>query len=207
MNIYEKLTAVQNELITPKNKRNKFAKFNYRSAEDILEAVKPLLLEHKLTQIINDDVVKIDERFYIKSTISLFNNEQMEEMIITSALAREPEIKPKMDESQTTGSASSYARKYALAGLYALDDAKQDNNIEVDSQDNRNYKDNNTKKNSNATNQDKLSEKQLATLKGVADKDKQKLVILFKSAGIEMKALEELSKQEATTLIGKLYNK
>lgn len=129
MNIYEKLTQIQNELKAPKNQFNEFGNYNYRSCEDILEAVKPLLLKHKLTQIINDDVVKIDERFYIKSTISLFNNEQMEEMIITSALAREPEIKPKMDESQTTGSASSYARKYALAGLYALDDTKDSDGL------------------------------------------------------------------------------
>ena len=129
MNIYEKLTQIQNELKAPKNQFNAFGNYNYRSCEDILEAVKPLLLKHKLTQIIDDDVKEINGRFYIKATITLFNSEKVEEAIIVSALAREEEKKTKMDSSQLTGSASSYARKYALAGLYALDDTKDSDGL------------------------------------------------------------------------------
>lgn len=197
MNIYEKLTNLQNELIAPKNQYNNFGKYNYRSCEDILEALKPLLQKYKLTQIIDDDIKEINGRFYVRATISLFNSEQVEEVIITSALAREEENKKGMDSSQLTGSTSSYARKYALAGLYALDDTKDSDGL------------NNHGKGEDDQDKGtgKLSDKQLSTLKGIADKDKQKLVNLFKSAGIEMKPLEKLSKQEATTLIGKLYNK
>lgn len=129
MNIYEKLTQIQNELKAPKNQFNPFGNYNYRSCEDILEAVKPLLLKHKLTQIIDDDVKEINGRFYIKATITLFNSEKVEEAIIVSALAREEESKKKMDSSQLTGSTSSYARKYALAGLYALDDTKDSDGL------------------------------------------------------------------------------
>lgn len=129
MNIYEKLTQIQNELKAPKNQFNPFGNYNYRSCEDILEAVKPLLLKHKLTQIIDDDVKEINGRFYIKATITLFNSEKVEEAIIVSALAREEENKKGMDSSQLTGSTSSYARKYALAGLYALDDTKDSDGL------------------------------------------------------------------------------
>lgn len=129
MNIYEKLTQIQNELKAPKNQFNEFGNYNYRSCEDILEAVKPLLLKHKLTQIIDDDVKEINGRFYIKATITLFNSEKVEEAIIVSALAREEENKKGMDSSQLTGSTSSYARKYALAGLYALDDTKDSDGL------------------------------------------------------------------------------
>lgn len=129
MNIYEKLTQIQNELKAPKNQFNAFGNYNYRSCEDILEAVKPLLLKHKLTQIIDDDVKEINGRFYIKATITLFNSEKVEEAIIVSALAREEENKKGMDSSQLTGSTSSYARKYALAGLYALDDTKDSDGL------------------------------------------------------------------------------
>ena len=103
-----------------KSKYNKFAEFNYRSCEDILQAVKPLLSTHKLLIILNDGIEQVGERFYIKATATLTDGENK---IETSALAREPQTpKAKMDESQTTGSTSSYARKYALNGLFALDD-------------------------------------------------------------------------------------
>lgn len=200
MNIYEKLTELQNELKAPKNQFNSFGKYKYRSCEDILEAVKPLLQKHKLAQVIDDDIKEINGRFYIKATITLFNNEKPEEVIIVSALAREEDSKKGMDSSQLTGSTSSYARKYALAGLYALDDTQDSDSLNTHGKEEKNTKD-------NQSSNGKLSEKQLQTLKGIAEKDKQKLVVLFKSAGIEMKALEELTKQEATAIIGKLYNK
>lgn len=120
MNIYEKLLDIQQKLVVSKSKYNKFAEFNYRSCEDILQAVKPLLSTHKLLIILNDGIEQVGERFYIKATATLTDGENK---IETSALAREPQTpKAKMDESQTTGSTSSYARKYALNGLFALDD-------------------------------------------------------------------------------------
>ena len=124
MSIYEKLTQLQNELKAPKGQRNSFGNYNYRSAEDILEAVKPLLGKYNLTQIISDDIELIGDRYYLKATVTLVNNENAEEKISVTALARESQVKKGMDESQITGTASSYARKYALNGLYAIDDTK-----------------------------------------------------------------------------------
>ena len=195
MNIYEKLTNVQVKLITPKDKKNTFANFNYRSAEDILQAVKPLLKEERLSHFINDEIIKIEERFYVKATVTLINNEKSEEIIQVSAYAREPEIKPKMDESQTTGSASSYARKYALAGLYALDDAKQDNNIELDSQDNTG------KKEANKNNNTKLSEKQHNMLQNLYRQDKEIFENVSEALNIDVTKVGELSKSKASELI------
>lgn len=123
MNIYEKLSKVQTELKAPKNQFNGFGKYKYRNCEDILEAVKPLLAKNKLTMIIGDEIEHIGERFYIKSTIELFDVETGE-TITTSKFAREEETKKGMDASQLTGSTSSYATKYALNGLFLIDDTK-----------------------------------------------------------------------------------
>ncbi len=124
MSIYEKLTNLQVELKAPKGQRNSFGKYNYRSAEDILEAVKPLLKKYNLSQIISDDIEFIGDRYYVKSTVTLINSENSEEKISVTGFARESETKKGMDDSQITGTASSYARKYALNGLYAIDDTK-----------------------------------------------------------------------------------
>lgn len=124
MNIYEKLTNLQNELKAPKNQYNNFGKYKYRNCEDILEAVKPLLLKYKLTQYLYDEIIKVDERYYVRALITLVNSEEPSEKITVSGLAREEENKKGMDSSQLTGSTSSYARKYALSGLYAIDDSK-----------------------------------------------------------------------------------
>ena len=123
MNIYEKLSNVQIELKAPKNQFNVFGKYKYRNCEDILAAVKPLLSKNKLTMIISDEIEHIGERFYIKATVTLFDVETSE-TIITSKLAREEETKKGMDASQLTGSTSSYATKYALNGLFLIDDTK-----------------------------------------------------------------------------------
>lgn len=124
MNIYEKLTKLQTELKAPKDLYNSFGKYKYRNTESILEAVKPLLKELQLAQLINDEVIQLEDRFYIKTTVTLINIEKPEEVIKVNALAREPEVKKGMDASQITGTSSSYARKYALNGLYAIDDTK-----------------------------------------------------------------------------------
>jgi len=118
-----RLIEIQNELKAPKNQRNNFGGYNYRSCEDILEAVKPLLKKHGLALIVKDDLIAIDGRFYIKAIAQLFD-ETGKEVTFTTALAREEESKKGMDASQLTGSTSSYARKYALNGLFAIDDNK-----------------------------------------------------------------------------------
>jgi len=139
MNIYEKLLKAQVELKAPKGQYNSFGKYKYRSCEDILEALKPVLDKLKLTLFISDEIVEVggsyktskkDEtvesegRKYVKATITLVNIEKPDEIIKTSALAREEETKKGMDGSQITGASSSYARKYALNGMFMIDDTK-----------------------------------------------------------------------------------
>ena len=122
--IYQKLTNLQNELKAPKNQTNKFGGYNYRSNEDILEAVKPLLAKHNLALTQSDEVVEVGGRLYVKATIKLVNIDNPEEVIESFAYAREEEFKKGMDGSQITGASSSYSRKYAMNGLFAIDDAK-----------------------------------------------------------------------------------
>lgn len=118
-----RLINIQNELKVPKNQYNSFGNYNFRSCEDILEAVKPLLKAAKLSLIISDEIINVGARFYVKATVKLID-ENGKELISTSAVAREEENKKGMDASQITGSTSSYARKYALNGLFAIDDNK-----------------------------------------------------------------------------------
>ena len=126
MNIYEKLLSVQTKLKAPKGRRNSFGKYNYRSCEDILEAVKPLLEEVKASLIISDRIVNLEDRVYIEANASFIDAEKPESSarITITAYAREPLEKKGMDEPQITGTASSYARKYALNGLFLIDDVK-----------------------------------------------------------------------------------
>ena len=137
MNIYQKLVLLQNELKAPKSQRNTFGNYNYRSAEDILEAVKPLLKKYNLAQFISDSIINVADRNYVEATITLVNVENPLEQIIVSASAREEEVKRGCDASQITGSSSSYARKYCLNGLYAIDDTK-DSDATNDHKDDKN---------------------------------------------------------------------
>ena len=123
MGINEKLLEIQTELKAPKSQYNSFGNYKYRNCEDILEALKPLLAKVKAAVVITDEIVNIAQRFYVKATVRLINVEN-EEVIETSAYAREPENKKGLDESQITGSTSSYARKYALNAMFAIDDTK-----------------------------------------------------------------------------------
>lgn len=123
MAIYEKLLNIQSELKAPKNQTNNFGRYNYRSCEDILEAVKPILKKEKCVVIVNDEIEQVDNRFYVKATVSLVDVGSGE-IIASSAYAREEENKKGMDSSQVTGASSSYARKYALNGLFAIDDTR-----------------------------------------------------------------------------------
>ena len=116
------LLTIQTKLNVPKNQRNNFGGFNYRSCEDILMAVKPLLEETNTSLTISDSVEVLEGRFYIKATATLYDNETWEEIASTTAFAREQEDKKGMDQAQVTGASSSYARKYALNWLLCIDD-------------------------------------------------------------------------------------
>lgn len=123
------LTAIQNELNCPKSHYNKFGDYNYRNLEDIVEALKPLLEKHKCQLTISDELVQVGDRYYVKAIATISDGD---ETMSVTAYARETETKKKMDDSQITGATSSYARKYALNGLFLIDDTK-----DADSQDDR----------------------------------------------------------------------
>jgi hypothetical protein len=123
MSVKSKLLAVQSELKAPKGQFNSFGKYKYRSCEDILEAVKPLLVKHGLTMTISDKIEEYGGRVYVKSEVSLSGNSEGENWVVT-AYAREEDVKKGMDASQVTGASSSYARKYALNGMFLIDDTK-----------------------------------------------------------------------------------
>ena len=126
------LQAIQHELKAPKGQENKFGGYRYRSCEDIMEAVKPLLDKNNASLVVSDDIVMIGDRFYIKAIATLLDSESGNIIAQTSAFAREPITKKGMDDSQITGAASSYARKDALNGLFCIDDTK-----DADTMDNR----------------------------------------------------------------------
>lgn len=123
MNIYEKLSNIQNELKVPKAQNNDYGGFKYRSCEDILEAVKPICKKYNTVLVLGDKLENIGDRYYIKASAELIDLED-EKSICKNAYAREEESKKGMDGSQITGTASSYARKYALNGLFNIDDTK-----------------------------------------------------------------------------------
>lgn len=115
------LVQIQNELKVPKSQFNKFGNYNYRSCEDILEALKPILLKYNAVLTVNDEIVEIQNRIYVKATATVTIGDKC---YVSQAFAREEESKKGMDGSQVTGAASSYARKYALNGLFLIDDNK-----------------------------------------------------------------------------------
>lgn len=117
----QRVGDIQHKLKAPKGQYNSFGKYNYRSCEDILEGVKPLLKEHNLALLIDDEIVQIGERYYVKATVKITDGR---EIVSATAYAREPDTKKGMDESQITGATSSYARKYALNALLCIDDTK-----------------------------------------------------------------------------------
>lgn len=121
--IYSKMMEVQSELKAPKGQFNSFGKYKYRSCEDILEALKPVLKKHGLMLLITDQIEVIGDRHYVQATATVYNVEDNSRVEVT-AYAREEESKKGMDGSQVTGAASSYARKYALNGLFNIDDTK-----------------------------------------------------------------------------------
>ena len=130
MTLLEKLGHIQETLKAPKNLYNSFGKYKYRNAEGIQEAAKPLLMTNRCTLTIEDDIVEIGGRIYVKAICRLYDMDSDENVIIT-AFAREADAKTGMDAAQVTGAASSYARKYALNGLFLLDDTKDPDTEEI----------------------------------------------------------------------------
>ena len=129
--IFGVLQAIQSELVAPKGQYNSFGKYNYRSAEDILEALKPILKKYNAAITLSDEIVYIEGRYYVEASVTLYAEG---EAIGAKASAREEETKKGMDGSQITGTASSYARKYALNGLFAIDDNKDPDTDEYTNQ-------------------------------------------------------------------------
>lgn len=132
--IFVTLQSIQQSLVAPKGQYNSFGKYSYRSAEDILEALKPILQEHDAVLILQDGIVQIGDRYYVEATATLY---AVGETIGTTAYAREDDSKKGMDGSQVTGAASSYARKYALNGLFMIDDNKDPDTDEYHNQNNQ----------------------------------------------------------------------
>jgi hypothetical protein len=173
----QELLNIQSKLNVPKNQVNKFGGFNYRSAEDILEALKPLLKEEGCILTISDELVSIGKRYYVKAT-AVISKVGEEKAIGVSAYARESLEKKGMDASQITGSTSSYARKYALNGLFAIDDTK-----DADTMDN-------TKREIPETSKKKASTAQVKYLKGLGwEGDAFKLT--FEEADKQIKLLSK----------------
>lgn len=125
MTLAEKLGEIQQKMKAPKSLHNDFGGYNYRSAESILENLKPLLAKNKVTMTLQDDIIQVSDRVYVKAIATIVDTETSESMTAT-AFAREAQSKRGMDDCQVTGSASSYARKYVLAGLFLLDNSEPD---------------------------------------------------------------------------------
>lgn len=164
MSIYKKLFLVQQHLVATKNQYNSFGKYKYRSCEDIFEGLKPVLSTVMSIVKVSDEIVLIGDRFYLKAT-AVFIDAETGETIENVAYAREEESKKGMDSSQVTGATSSYARKYALNGLFGIDDTK-----DADSMDN-------TKKDENKA--DKGNTKQTVETQYVDDKIKPEQITLL----------------------------
>lgn len=187
MTLYEKLSHIQNELNAPKNLFNKFGKYYYRNAESILECAKPLCAKYRTTLLIEDCIEYIEGRFYVKATATLCDWDDIGK-IKADAYARECDKKTGMDDSQLTGSCSSYARKYALNGLFNIDDVKDSDSNEQKEE---------------IENKDKATPKQIELLKKVYTGEN--LNKLLEANHIEK--LEDMQKDKASELIGKIYGK
>jgi len=200
MNVYEKLTNIQTELNVPKSNYNEFGKYYYRSCEDILEALKPVLAKHQAAVTISDEIVLIGDRYYVKATATLIDVEKGDKVEV-SAYAREDEQKKGMDLSQLTGSTSSYARKYALNGLFAIDDTKDS---DATNNHGKNQGQAPADENKKAIEDNSLaSDKQLNLIyKLVKDKNySSESMAKYISEAFGKKSSKELTKKEASELI------
>lgn len=199
MTIYEKLKVIQTKLKAPKSQYNNFGKYNYRSLEDITEAVKPLLDETGATLTISDEIIQIGDRYYVKATATLYDIGSNENISVT-AFARESETKKGMDDSQITGATSSYARKYALNGLFAIDDTKDTDTEEYQST----AKKEDTKKQESAKPSQKITKAQVEDIKELANLKNIKIEVLEQKTG---KKIEEYTPHEYAQTMKWLQNK
>lgn len=183
-----KLMNIQQELKAPKGQYNDFGKYAYRSCEDILEAVKPLLKKEKVVLTISDELQYIGNRYYIKATATLIDTES-EATISNSAYAREEETKKGMDGSQITGASSSYARKYALNGLFGIDDNKDSDTTNIQSKEEKEDK--------------KASPKQIELIQKYYQGEN--LTKLLEVNNLEK--LEDMSINKASEILSKLFKK
>lgn len=186
------LERIQQELKAPKGQYNSFGKYKYRSCEDIVEAVKPLLAKNGCQLTLSDDMVEIGGRVYVKATATITDGKETE---VVTAFAREPDQKKGMDESQITGTASSYARKYALNGLLLIDDTKDPDTDEYHQQTAQ------SKAQQNPT-QQKASEKQIALIIELAEKVGMPVVSICKKVGVS--AVEDIPTISAGKIIDQL---
>ena len=177
MTIYEKLQKIQEELKAPKSNYNDFGGFAYRSAEDMYSAIKPILAKYKVLMYISDDIVNIGERYYIRATVSLVDMEGSENAIYSTAMARESLSKKGMDEAQITSGASSYARKYAMCGMFLIDGGGDPDTLERDNSE-----------------QDLMTEEQKARLQELGV-DIEKMAIYYKTT------VDEITKSQAEDAI------
>jgi hypothetical protein len=177
MSVREKLLAVQAELKAPKGQTNSFGKYKYRSCEDILESVKPLLKKYNATLVISDSLELIGERYYIKATAT-FQDVETDGIIENTAYARESAEKKGMDDSQVTGATSSYARKYALNGLFLIDDTKDADTDEFRNQQ-KSKEERAFDKKVEKDNKTTISAKDQQTLKAVCEKKGYKVEEIF----------------------------
>lgn len=189
MGIVENLLNIQQELKAPKNQRNNFGGYNYRSCEDILEGVKPILKKYGCTLTLEDEIVQVGERYYVRAEAKLYDFKDNKTYTVT-AYAREQEEKKGLDAAQITGTASSYARKYALNGLFCIDDTKDPDTDEYAKKTGAEPK--------KAAEVKKASAKQIEILKNLV-KD---VPAMLKYYGVEK--IEDLTMQQASDTITKL---
>jgi mRNA deadenylase 3'-5' endonuclease subunit Ccr4 len=192
-NIYQKLSLIQVELKAPKNQYNSFGKYKYRNCEDILESVKPICNKNRTTLVIKDEIKQIGDRYYVEATAQLLDWDS-KEGIQVSALAREEDSKKGMDASQVTGATSSYARKYALNGLFNIDDTK-----DTDSEEHQNLKNKGEQQSEQAPQQNtpKVTAKQVELIKGMYKPNE----ITAMLGRLNISTLEEITIEQASAMI------
>lgn len=200
MNIYEKLAEIQAELKAPKNQYNRFGGYNYRSCEDILEVVKPLAHKYNAVVVISDELSVKGDRYYVVAHAMLVDTEE-EGQIIATAYAREPDTKKGMDSSQITGASSSYARKYALNGLFAIDDTKDKDTPEAAKEDAEREKEA-AKAEENERQQAIKNFKDTATKAGF-NEEEQKILI---SKSFKGKKVSEMTLKQAQSITNRVIN-
>ena len=192
-NIYEKLSLIQVELKAPKNQYNSFGKYKYRNCEDILESAKPICNKNRTTLTITDSIKQVSDRYYVEAEATLHDWDSGH-TITVKASAREEDSKKGMDASQVTGATSSYARKYALNGLFNIDDTK-----DTDSEEHQNQKNASEQQPEQAPqpNAPKVTAKQVELIKGLYKENE----IAKMLTSLKVSSLEEITIEQASTMI------